>query len=529
MLTGALEGANEGYGIGEDRRRQALRVRLAAARRAVPGRGARRTSTAAHDHFAPANAHLVAAALDQGAPRAGGGRPDGDGVGGRHGAPGVHLRAGDLAAWLVGEVGRLAAWPARLNLGCGTDHSIAEFYETARDVVGYRGGLVYDTSKPSGVPRRLIDSSAARALGWAPPTSLEDGMAARLRRAPSHRPVPHADPTDDRRHTMPTLPRVPAGHDAPGTTPSCARMQGVIAERPLHHGSAGRGVRAAVRRRPSAPARRHGELRQSSANLVAVAAAVLDPRSDLNPGDEVLVPAVSWATTYYPLHQYGLRLQVRGHRPRHAQHGPGAGRGGDRPAHEGDLRGQPARQPERLRPAAARSPSEHGLLLLEDNCESLGATFEGRFAGTFGAMGTLSAFFSHHISTMEGGVVLTDDEQLRQMLVSLRAHGWTRELPSRTSCTRSPATCSTTCSGSSCPAYNVRPLEMSRGAGHRADRQGSRRWSQGAARTPPTSGHRRRPRGGPAAAGGRREQLVRLLARARGRARRSPQRGRRRR
>src|SRR5690606_33846192 len=44
----------------------------------------------------------------------------------------------------------------------------------------------------------------------------------------------------------------------------------------------------------------------SSANLLAVAAAVLDPRIDLNAGDEVLVPAVSWATTYYPLHQYGL-------------------------------------------------------------------------------------------------------------------------------------------------------------------------------------------------------------------------------
>jgi CDP-6-deoxy-D-xylo-4-hexulose-3-dehydrase len=44
----------------------------------------------------------------------------------------------------------------------------------------------------------------------------------------------------------------------------------------------------------------------SSANLLAIAAAVLDPRIDLNAGDEVLVPAVSWATTYYPLHQYGL-------------------------------------------------------------------------------------------------------------------------------------------------------------------------------------------------------------------------------
>ncbi|HEV7742783.1 MAG TPA: aminotransferase class I/II-fold pyridoxal phosphate-dependent enzyme, partial [Pseudolysinimonas sp.] len=47
----------------------------------------------------------------------------------------------------------------------------------------------------------------------------------------------------------------------------------------------------------------------SSANLLLIAAAVFNPEIDLNPGDEVLVPAVSWATTYYPLQQYGLKLK----------------------------------------------------------------------------------------------------------------------------------------------------------------------------------------------------------------------------
>ncbi len=69
------------------------------------------------------------------------------------------------------------------------------------------------------------------------------------------------------------------------------------------------------------------------------------------------------------------------------------------------------------------------ILLLEDNCESMGATFEGQQAGTFGVMGSFSAFFSHHISTMEGGMVVTNDEELYQIMLSLRAHGWTRNLP----------------------------------------------------------------------------------------------------
>jgi CDP-6-deoxy-D-xylo-4-hexulose-3-dehydrase len=73
--------------------------------------------------------------------------------------------------------------------------------------------------------------------------------------------------------------------------------------------------------------------------------------------------------------------------------------------------------------------SNTNIILLEDNCESLGATFDGKKAGTFGVMGTYSSFFSHHISTMEGGMIVTDDEELYQILLCTRSHGWTRNLP----------------------------------------------------------------------------------------------------
>lgn len=69
------------------------------------------------------------------------------------------------------------------------------------------------------------------------------------------------------------------------------------------------------------------------------------------------------------------------------------------------------------------------ILLLEDNCESMGAVFQNKQAGTFGVMGTFSSFYSHHIATMEGGCVVTDDEELYHVLLCLRAHGWTRNLP----------------------------------------------------------------------------------------------------
>lgn len=198
----------------------------------------------------------------------------------------------------------------------------------------------------------------------------------------------------------------------------------------------------------------------SSANLLAIACAVLNPDIDLNPGDEVIVPAVSWATTYYPLQQYGLKLvfvdididtlnldldQIE------AVLGPRT-----KAIFAVNLLGNP-NDFNKLQFIA----KEHGLTILEDNCESLGAEFEGQASGTFGLMGTFSSFFSHHIATMEGGLVLTDDERLAQMLVSMRAHGWTRELPADNFIHAKTGEPFDDLFRFVLPGYNVRPLEMS--------------------------------------------------------------------
>lgn len=198
----------------------------------------------------------------------------------------------------------------------------------------------------------------------------------------------------------------------------------------------------------------------SSANLLVIAAAVLDPEIDLSPGDEVLVPAVSWATTYFPLQQYGLRLVFVDIDPETLNMDLELAARAIGPRTKAvfavNLLGNPNDFSALMALAAA-----HDLLVLEDNCESLGAVFEGKQAGTFGLMGTFSTFFSHHISTMEGGVIVTDDERVRQYLVSLRAHGWTRGLPDKNHIhdkTGDPF------EDSFCfalPGYNVRPVEMS--------------------------------------------------------------------
>lgn len=198
----------------------------------------------------------------------------------------------------------------------------------------------------------------------------------------------------------------------------------------------------------------------SSANLIAIAAAVLSPTINLNAGDEVLVPAVSWPTTFYPLHQYGLRMKFVDVDADtlnidldllEAAIGPDT-----RAVFAVSLLGNPV-DFERL----SRICDEHDLVLIEDNCESLGASLGGKATGTFGVMGTFSTFFSHHIATMEGGLVVTDDEYLYQSMTSLRAHGWTRELERENLIHNKTGDAFEDSFRFILPGYNLRPVEMS--------------------------------------------------------------------
>jgi CDP-6-deoxy-D-xylo-4-hexulose-3-dehydrase len=71
---------------------------------------------------------------------------------------------------------------------------------------------------------------------------------------------------------------------------------------------------------------------------------------------------------------------------------------------------------------------ENDVLLLEDCCESIGSIYKGTKTGNFGLMSTFSFYYGHHVSTIEGGMISTDDEDLYKILLSIRAHGWDRDL-----------------------------------------------------------------------------------------------------
>lgn len=168
----------------------------------------------------------------------------------------------------------------------------------------------------------------------------------------------------------------------------------------------------------------------SSANLLAIAALFCKPNNPLKKGDEVIVPAVSWSTTYSPLQQFGLHVKFVDVDPDTLNLSPKSLRENisskTKLIFAVNLLGNPI-EVDAIKEII--SNQKNPPILLEDNCESMGATFKNKQTGTHGLMGTYSMFYSHHISTMEGGIITTDNEQLYQILLSLRAHGWTREIP----------------------------------------------------------------------------------------------------
>jgi CDP-6-deoxy-D-xylo-4-hexulose-3-dehydrase len=170
----------------------------------------------------------------------------------------------------------------------------------------------------------------------------------------------------------------------------------------------------------------------SSANLLALAV-LTNPlrREHLKAGDAVGVPAVCWSTSLWPLVQMGLvpvlldvdpltlnlslpslKAAIKAHRLRGLMMVHVLGNSTD------------------LGELLAICEQEQ-LVLVEDTCESLGSSWQGRTLGSIGAFGTFSFFFSHHMTTIEGGMVLARTEEDYDLLKCLRAHGWSREQSNR--------------------------------------------------------------------------------------------------
>lgn len=163
----------------------------------------------------------------------------------------------------------------------------------------------------------------------------------------------------------------------------------------------------------------------SSANLLAISA--LKARGLLKDGDEVIVSALSWSTTVFPLIQHNLIPVIVDCEPDTLNMDmEKAGKAiSDKtkaimPVH---VYGNPCDMT-----ALYNLSSDYGLVVIEDCCESMGAfDYNGVPVGQWADVATFSFYFSHHITTLEGGMVVTKDSDTADMLRIQRSHGWLRD------------------------------------------------------------------------------------------------------
>ncbi len=166
----------------------------------------------------------------------------------------------------------------------------------------------------------------------------------------------------------------------------------------------------------------------SSANLLAFSAITNPARPrHITPGSKVAVPAVCWSTSLWPIVQTGLvpvlvdvdpqtlNLSISSLKASLKKHDIKA-------VMMVHVLGNSTEMGELL-----ALVKENDLILIEDTCESLGSKYRGRYLGGYGDFGTFSFYFSHHMTTIEGGMVAAKNEEDYDLLKCLRTHGWSRE------------------------------------------------------------------------------------------------------
>jgi CDP-6-deoxy-D-xylo-4-hexulose-3-dehydrase len=166
----------------------------------------------------------------------------------------------------------------------------------------------------------------------------------------------------------------------------------------------------------------------SSANLAGIYSLILSERMR---NKKIIVPAVSWVTTVTPAIQLGLDpimcdcdednlgLNINHLKQIIKDENPSA-------IILVHVLGIPNHLDEIITLC-----KENDIHLIEDTCESIGSMYDNKKLGTFGDLSTFSFYFGHHMSTIEGGMISTDDEDLYHILLSIRSHGWDRDLPQK--------------------------------------------------------------------------------------------------
>ena len=165
----------------------------------------------------------------------------------------------------------------------------------------------------------------------------------------------------------------------------------------------------------------------SSANLLIFQCLINPMVKKLKPGDEVLIPAICWSTSLWPIIQSGLKVKFVDIDLSTLN------------IDLNDLKKKISKKTKALMLVHALGNctdmtmlinicKKNKIILIEDTCEALGSTYKNKPLGTFGDFSSFSFYYSHHITSGEGGMVCTKNSKYLEIIKSLRSHGWSRDL-----------------------------------------------------------------------------------------------------
>jgi|GEM_PF-1674 len=309
-----------------------------------------------------------------------------------------------------------------INIGTSRDITIKELAEIIKQNIGYEGKIIWDVTKPDGTPRKLLDVTRLHNLGWRHRIELVEGLATTVdwfvknqnqqQTQAIGRSVDYSIPLVGGMflhevETKQLLADFILRADYLSMRDQCLRFESEFAIK--------QGRKFAVLFNSGGSA--NLALTQSLKNLQL-----------LKNGDNVGFSALTWPTNVMPIIQLGLRPVPLDCQPETLN------------VMSTNLKTRLETEPlkalfitnalgfvgdlENIKNIC----QERNILLLEDNCESLGTEIANNKAGNFGLASTFSFFVAHHMSTIEGGMVCTDDEQLADMLRIVRANGWDRNI-----------------------------------------------------------------------------------------------------
>ncbi len=188
----------------------------------------------------------------------------------------------------------------------------------------------------------------------------------------------------------------------------------------------------------------------SSANLLSVF--VAKHLNNIKPGDEAIIPSVCWSTSLWPLVQAGLKPIFVDVDPKNFN------------ASVKQIYSKITKKTKILMlihvlgtclniSKVNKILKNKKIIVIEDTCESLGTRYKNKYLGTFGDFGTYSFYYSHQITSGEGGMVVTNKKKNYEMLKIMRAHGWDRDITKKKSKSFNFVSM----------GFNLRPLEISAG------------------------------------------------------------------